>query len=141
MAFKLSGLVISLLFFSGIILGLSSFQLDLNNSFDKSTRDLTSMNVTEDIRQISKDTQDAMGRDIFVGIPIISDIINFFYKGIIAVWNSMHIMMGSVALTQNVINETAVTLSLPGWAFGIGFTIVLLVAVFALAAVILKSEV
>lgn len=138
---KISTLVFSLMFFSAIILGLSIFSVDLASNYGKDAEDLSGMNITRDIIDSAKEARDALSENPFTNIPIIGGIIDFFYQGLIAVWSSMNIMIGSVGLMTTLITESGDILYLPGWFTLILTGIITLVIVMALAAIITKREV
>ena len=135
MEYKISTLIISLVLFSAIIVGTSMFYGGLLSNYDLDVEDLSTLAVTEEIREMGEEVKDRLTDN-----PFDDTVLEAFYAAGVSVWESMQIMFGSFSLVQNTITAiiTKIPILVPSWFGSIAITIVVLIIIFALASAMLK---
>lgn len=140
---KISTIVIAMLFISAIVVGMSNFYMGLHDVYktgDTGLTDLEYINQTDYLVERSGAADQKLDSP-FTGIPVIGGIIDFFYQGMISVWNAMTIMTSTMNATYYMVEETGETVLMPDWFINFIIALISIIIVIALIAVITKREV
>lgn len=146
---ELRGLFISLVLFSGIIVGMSAFYGDLTSAENLAyygytqaeidainPEDLSSMDIIDDITAQTEQMETTLNTDP-TGIPII----DYGWKMVNMALNSFELLFGSTFLFTNLITESVNTIGLPPFIIGVVMAVIILIFIFEFISARLRYRV
>lgn len=134
---ELRNILITLLLFSGIIIGLSTFMGDLASKYSSNIEDLSKLSSiqriqteTENLEQSLRSTQ-ITGTFLDIPITVLSGVYQVFKL----------ILVSFVEIWSGFINSIATYLFLPKWFISIVIGVVIVIIIFEIISVISKYKV
>jgi hypothetical protein len=130
-------LLITLLLFSGIIIGLSTFMGDLANKYSSNIEDLSKLSSVQKIQQESKNLEEALRSTQITGTFL--DIPITILSGVYSIFKLM--MVSFIEIWGGFLNSIATYLFLPNWFVGILISLIVIFLLFEIISAILKYRV
>jgi hypothetical protein len=130
-------LLITVLFFSGIIIGLSAFMGDLANKYSSNIEDLSKLSSVQKIQQESKNLEEALRSTQITGTFL--DIPITILSGVYSIFKLM--MVSFIEIWSGFLNSIASYLFLPSWFVGILISLIVIFLLFEIISAILKYRV
>lgn len=138
---KISALLISIVLFSGIVVGISGIYGDFDNSYDYGTNpemeDIEFLSKTEDIAENLADMESSLEESRITGIPQV-DLPLTMISG---VWNSLLLLLDVPTIFTAILSGLGGLIGVPAWFTGAISIIVGLLIVFALWEAVTKVRV
>jgi hypothetical protein len=130
-------LLITVLLFSGIIIGLSAFMGDLANKYSSNIEDLSKLSSVQKIQQESKNLEEALRSTQITGTFL--DIPITILSGVYSIFKLM--MVSFIEIWSGFLNSIASYLFLPSWFVGILISLIVIFLLFEIISAILKYRV
>lgn len=130
-------IIISLLLFSGVVMGMTSFYGDLSSTYGKNPNmsNLTSLNQTlviqNDIKQYKGAVEDQSITGDFLDVPLTI---------VTGVYNILKMFLNSINIFGSLIFSINNTLQLPDWFVGIVISIITIIIVLTIVSAIMKWD-
>jgi hypothetical protein len=134
---KIRNLLITLLLFSGIIIGLSTFMGDLANKYSTNIEDLSNLSSVQKIQQESKNLEESLRSTQITGTFL--DIPITILSGVYSIFKLM--MVSFIEIWNGFLNSISTYLFLPKWFVGILISLVVIFLLFEIISAILKYNV
>lgn len=143
---EVRALMIGLLLFSGVLVGMSTFYVDLTSSTNLaayglnseqianiSPEDLSSRSVADDITQRTKDIEETLKQR-----PTGLTAVDVAWGYINAALSAITLPLTAVSLFTNMINDVSIFLNIPSWVGGIVIGVIVIIILFEIVSAYLK---
>ena len=133
----LRNMLITLLLFSGMIIGISGFMMDLAKNYGQSVEDLSQLESIERIQSEAKNLEQSLrstqitGTFLDVPLTVLSGVYSIFKL----------ILVSFIEIWSGFINSVASYLMLPSWFINILIAIVTVILIFEIISIVSKWRV
>lgn len=129
---ELRGIVIMLLIVGGVVVGLSSFYVNMFNSYGKPVEDVSFIGkANQTLSMTNEMSLKTQGSDL-------TDIVAFIFK---APYRVIKLAFGSVVIAKSMLTDMFNLMGLPNWFFNLIIGIFLVIITFAVLSAYLKWKV
>lgn len=138
---EIKGIVVMLLVVSAVLIGMSGFYVDLQNTYGvvNKTESTAFMNATNRTLQLTKDLQTNLTQSPIAQIPILGVGYSFVVGG----WKALMVSFSVIDITTSLVTDTATLstgVSIPTWFISILIGIITVVILFAIFSAITQRD-
>lgn len=133
---KIREIIISLVIFSGIIIGMSNFYIDLSTTYDKSPTDLASFNASSDVHEKTEAMREMVESSR-------GGVIGFVWSGLQIIYNVVLMPLDFIIIISAIVTDLAMTVSIPIpiWFTGIIVSIVMITIIYEIISILMKKDI
>ena len=132
-----TGILISIIIVSGVIVGLMAFASDIFDNYDVSYDDLTYMNKTSEYEDSVSDVKDSIESADATGIAWIDLPLTF----VAGAYSALKLLLNIPQILISIVMEASYIIGIPAWVTGMVSAIVVVIIVFVILRAILKWDV
>jgi hypothetical protein len=134
---QIRDLLITILLFSGVVVGISVFMGDLTKKYSSNIEDLSNMSSVQTIQEETKHLEEALRNTQITGTFL--DIPITILSGVYSIFKLM--MVSFIEIWNDFINSIARYLFLPSWFIGILISLIIIFLIFEIISAVLKYKV